>query len=41
MRAVSEEIVEIQVDAPAELVEQLRSALEREEEYPKEQDLLS
>lgn len=38
---MDEKILEIQIDAPPGLVEQLRLALEQEKEYPKERDLLS
>jgi len=40
MSALDEKILQIQIDDSPELVERLRSELEHEREYPKEQDLL-
>lgn len=41
MSGMDEEVVEVQFDAPPELLERLRAALETEEEYPKEADLMA
>jgi len=39
--ALAEKVVEVRIDAPPELLEKLRSALEEEREYTRERDLLA
>lgn len=41
MNALNEEVVEVRINAPPDLLERLREAMASENEYQKEQDLLS